>query len=209
MLETKKKILLIPYFWDRNLYKELIKDAVKVNDIFLSQYIEFKNYSIITGFMGYPHILTILGMINNLKEKDFFFLGTAGAVDDTINSPISLNITDIYSSSVLKLFSKQNKFHLKKINEVKINYGKCVSVDIPSRETKQWLQHQRNLKIDVVEMELFPIRAFIQKPFTAMLIVTDKVRENKKIRLMNIKLIKKEFSKSFQLIKTEISSKSI
>jgi len=208
MLETKKNILLVPYFWDRNLYKELIKDALKVNNIFLSQYIEFENYSIITGFMGYPHILTILGMINNVKEKDFFFLGTAGAVDDTINSPISLNITEIYSSSVLKLFSKQKKFYLKKIDESKINYGKCVSVDIPSRETKQWLQHQQNLKIDVVEMELFPIRVFIQKTFTAILIVTDKVRGNKEIKLMNIKLIKKEFLKSFQLIQSEILDKN-
>ncbi len=199
MLKTKKKILLIPYFWDQDLYKQLKKESLKTHKIYFSEHLIFDNYSIITGFLGYPQILSLLNIID-INEKEFFFLGTAGSLNKSIIEPVSINITDIYSSSIYKLFSKAKILPLNIINNNQIKKGTCVSVDIPMRETKNWLKTQRKQNIDAVEMEIFPIRVFIKKPLTAIIIITDKVSGNKNIKLMNKKLIKNEFFNSFNMI---------
>jgi len=200
MFKTKTKLLLIPYFWDRELDKKIKEKASKTHKVYLSEHLIFNNFSIITGFIGYPQILILLSSIENIMDKEIFFIGTAGTLNDSIRIPISVNITEIYSSSIYKFFSKKNKFPLKTIPDHSIKKGSCVSVDIPVRETKRWVKKHKEISIDFVEMELFPIRVFIQKPFTAIVIVTDIVKGDKIIRLMDIKLIKKEFSKSFNLI---------
>lgn len=204
MFETKNKLLLVPYFWDQGLYRNIKKESIKADKIYLSEHLVYDDFSIISGFIGYPHILTLLNSIYNIHEKEVFFLGTAGTINNSINAPVSLNIIEIYSSSIYKLFSKKKMFPLKPIGENSIRNGKCVSVDIPSRETKTWIKTQREKKIDVVEMELFPLRVFMQKSFTAIVIVTDIVKGDQKINLMNKKFIKREFSNSFHLLKNNI-----
>jgi purine-nucleoside phosphorylase len=199
MLETKDKLLLIPYFWDRALLESLELKASRSFNFYLSRYLEFKNYSIITGFMGYPQIILILSEIKDVFNKEIFFLGTAGAVNNKFNKPIAVNITEIYSSSIFKLFARKRKFYLNHIENNDIIKGTCISVDIPKRENKKWIESARKSKIDTVEMELFPIRVFLKKNFTAIVIITDIVTGNTKINLMNTKVIKKEFVKSFDL----------
>jgi len=199
MLQTKNKILLIPYFWDQDLYKQLKKESLKTHKIYLSEHLIFDNYSIITGFLGYPQILTLLNMIN-INKKEFFFLGTAGSLNNSVIEPVSINITDIYSSSIYKLFSKTKMLPLNIISNKQIKKGTCVSVDIPMRENKNWLETQKKQHIDAVEMEIFPIRVFIKKPLTAIIIITDIVTGDKNIKLMNKKLIKNEFLNSFNMI---------
>ncbi len=204
MFETKEKLLLIPYFWDQNLLNKIRKESLSVHKVYLSEHIMLNEFSIITGFIGYPQILTLLNSIKNIFEKEIFFLGTAGAIMDSIKVPFSLNITEVYSSSILKHFSKEKMFPLRQIHGNPIRNGKCVSIDIPSRETMIWLKQQKEKKIDAVEMELFPIRVFLQKSFTAVVIITDLVKGDLKIKLMNKKLIKKEFIESFHILEKNI-----
>jgi len=200
MFETKEKVLFIPYFWDRKLYEKVKKWSVRFSKIFLSDHLQYNNYSIITGFMGYPQILYILKNIKNILNKEIFFLGTAGAVNEDFTAPISLNITEVFPDSIFKHFSNESKFSLKTIKQSTIREGTCISVDIPERETKEWVKTVRRKKIDSVEMEIYPIRVFIKKPFTAIVIITDTVNGDLKIDLMNLSLIKKEFVKSFELL---------
>ncbi len=202
MYRTKKHLLLVPYFWDRTLYHRLQSESIKTQAFYLSQHLEMPQYSIVTGFIGYPQLLTLLGSIEGIKAKEIYFVGTAGAVNEKIGAPISLNITEVFSSSIYRLFSRQHSFSLKTMPRGNFKTAKSVCVDLPDRETRSWLKQQREYNIDAVEMELFPLRIFLKKEFTALLVITDIVKGDGKINLMDRKRIKTEFSRTLQQVIT-------
>jgi hypothetical protein len=168
-------LVLIPYFTQASLFDKLKKQVVRKQEFLHSSLLWFENMAIISGFIGYPHLLTLLPLIEDLADKEIYFLGSAGAIDRRLEEPAALQVNEIHASSIFKRFSDKNSFPLKVFPERAFPSVRGVSVDIIQRETPSWLAAQRLKKIAIVEMELFPLRWFLQKPFHALVVLSDRV----------------------------------
>lgn len=85
--DIPEKLLLIPYFSDKKYFSHIKENAAKSFSLFHSTVLIFESYSIITDFIGYSQLLTILEFINNVRNKKVYFLGTAGSLNPQFNSP--------------------------------------------------------------------------------------------------------------------------
>ncbi len=201
-IELPKHLVLIPQFWDKDYYEKLKKEALGCLNLIHSDLLIFPDYTVIVGFLGYPHILTLLEFIENVREKEIYFLGTAGSLNEAIDRPIPLAVTEIYSTAILDHFSEEKSFPLKSMN---MNPGnpreaRGVTVDIIQRETPAWLREQVKRKIDFVEMELFPLRVYLDKPFYAIVVTTDLLKESGIEVFPDKKLLAREFVGSYESI---------
>lgn len=195
-----QNLVLIPQFLDTDYYNQLKKKALRTIKFLGTEALLFSNYTVIVGFLGYPNILTILEFIKGVKEKEVFFLGTAGSMNEEINGPISLNVEAIYSTSILDYFSDCKSFQLKTFNSGNLRKAKGVTVDIIQRETSSWLREQVKRKMDFVEMEIFPLRVYLEKAFHAIVVTTDILKESGIEIFTEKKQLKEEFVKSFKFI---------
>lgn len=199
-MELPPNLLLIPQFWDTGYYEELKKKALGNFKLLTSEILLFENYTVVVGFLGYPNILTLLEFIRGVKEKEVFFLGTAGSLNPDIREPIALDVEAIYSTAILDHFSSWKLFPLKPFGGGNLRRAKGVTVDIIQRETDTWLKEQVRRGMDFVEMEIFPLRAYLEKPFTAIVVTTDLLTETGIRVFPDKKRLKEEFVKSYELI---------
>jgi hypothetical protein len=86
-MDIPQNLILIPFFWDTAYYRQLKKKAHGTFDLFGGEIVLFDNYTLLVGFLGYPHLLTHLEFIKDVKEKEVFFLGTAGSMNEEIAEP--------------------------------------------------------------------------------------------------------------------------
>jgi hypothetical protein len=200
-------IVLIPDFRDKKYYKNLKNKVLNRISLIGNDVLIFKNFALITGFLGYPNLLLTLEFIKNIKQKDIFFLGTGGILKKGFKVPCSLNVVKIYSSSIFKLFSKKRCLNLNDFESGNLKKVKGVSIDLIQRETKKWLREQLIEGIEVVDMELFPLRVYLKKPFYAIIILTDIIKPEGIKSFFNNDLIKNEFVKSYELITRYIDEK--
>lgn len=199
-IDLPPNLVLIPQFWDTDYFTQLKKKAAGTFELLKSDVLLFDNYTVIVGFLGYPNILTILEFIAGVKEKEVYFLGTAGSMNEEINEPISLNVETIYSTAILNYFSTQKLFPLKIFDSDNLRKAKGVTVDIIQRETPSWLKEQKQLGMDFVEMEIFPLAAYLEKPFHAIVVTSDILRERGVEVFQDKKRLKEELVKSYELI---------
>ncbi len=199
-MELPPNLLLIPQFWDTSYFDQLKKKARGSFKLITSEILLFDNCSVIVGFLGYPNILTLLEFIQGVKEKEIFFLGTAGSLNPDIGGPVALNVEAIYSTAILDYFSSWKLFPLKPFEPGNLRRAKGVTVDIIQRETDTWLKDQVHRGMDFVEMEIFPLRAYLEKPFTAIVVTTDLLTETGIRVFPDKKRLKKEFVNAYQLI---------
>jgi hypothetical protein len=198
-------LVLVPYFSQGPLFATLQKRSLRQQEFLHSSLLWFENMAVISGFIGYPHLLTLLQMIAGLADKEIYFLGSAGAIDHRFKEPKALQVSRIYSSSVLKRFSKKSSLPLKVFPAAPFPVVAGVSVDIIQRETPAWLAAQRLKKVDFVEMELFPLRWFLQKTFHALVVLSDRV-EPCGIRPFSEKQkFHSEFARAFDFIVKQIN----
>lgn len=195
-----ERVILIPYFWDQAYYKSLREKALKRLHVAHTEIVVFENVALVVGFLGYSNILTVLEFIADIRKKEIFFLGTAGSLTDTITRPQAYNVTRIFSSSIFKRFSRRNSLGLQSLNNKNFPAVKGVSVDLIQRETASWLKKQTSLGIDIVEMEIFPLRTYLKKYFTALVVTTDRVLPGKVDVFPDKKKVKQEFIRSFEFI---------
>jgi hypothetical protein len=206
-LELPKHLVLIPQFWDKPYYERLKKEALGCLHLITSDLLIFPGYTAIVGFLGYPNILTLLEFIKDVREKEIFFLGTAGSLNESINSPMPLNVTEICSTEILDYFSEEKSYPLKSLDSANFKKARGVTVDIIQRETPSWLREQVKRGIDFVEMELFPLRVFLKKPFYAVVVTTDLLKETGIEVFPDKQLLQKEFVKSYEwIVKTICAS---
>jgi hypothetical protein len=198
-------LVLIPQFWDTDYFIQLKKKAAGTFELLKSDVLLFDNYTVIVGFLGYPNILTILEFIEGVKEKDVYFLGTAGSMNEDINEPMPLNVETIYSTAILNYFSPQKSFSLKIFTSDNLRKAKGVTVDIIQRETPSWLKEQKQLGMDFVEMEIFPLAAYLEKPFHAIVVASDILRETGVKVFQDKKRLKEEFVKSYEFIVKKVN----
>ncbi|MGD2089267.1 MAG: hypothetical protein PVH61_24025 [Candidatus Aminicenantes bacterium] len=201
-------LVMIPQFWDKDYYETLKKNALGCLNLLHSDLLLFENYTVIVGFLGYPHILTLLEFVKDIREKEVAFLGTAGSLNETINHPMPLQVEEIFSTEILEHFSPEKSLPLKPVNPGNLRKAKGVTVDIIQRETPSWLQKQVSRGIDFVEMELFPLRVYLEKPFRAIVVTTDLLKESGIEVFPDKKRLQEEFVQAYELIvKTMVSEK--
>ncbi len=207
-IELPEHLLLIPQFWDKSYYKKLKEKSDGCVDFFHSKLLLFEKYSILTGFLGYPHILTLLEFIRDVRGKEIFFLGTAGSLNPAIDSPIALSVVEINSTEILDHFGPQLSYSLTPFDppEMAVRPVTGVTVDILQRETAPWLKEQVKKGIDIVEMEIFPLRVYLEKSFTAVVVSSDRLTENGIMVFKDKKRLEKEFVKTFEAIINSIHS---
>ena len=102
----------------------------------------------------------------------------------------------------------EKSFPLKPVNQGNLRKAKGVTVDIIQRETPSWLRTQVNRGIDFVEMELFPLRVYMQKPFQAIVVTTDFLKESGIEVFPDKKRLQEEFVQSYEfIVKTILTEK--
>ena len=193
-------LLLIPQFWYNGYYERLKKMSTGNFKLLNADILLFENYTVIVGFLGYPNILTLLEFFDGVKEKEVYFLGTAGSLNETICSPLPLQVETIHSTALLDHFSPSKSFSLKPFQSGNFRKAAGVTVDIIQRETDTWLREQKQRGMDFVEMEIFPLRVYLGKPFTAIVITSDILRENGIEVFQDKKRLKEEFVGAYELI---------
>lgn len=197
---TPPSLVLVPYFPQDSLFAALQKQALRQQNFLHSSLLWFENMTVICGFIGYPHLLTLLQMIAGLADKEIYFLGSAGAIARRFKEPAALQVSKIYSSSILKRFSRKSSFPLKVFPDGSFPSVPGVSVDIIQRETPSWLAEQRLGKIAIVEMELFTLRWFLQKSFHALVVLSDQVEPSGIRPFAEKQKFQREFERAFNYI---------
>ena len=205
--EIPEKIILIPHFPDRKYFSVLKNNVLKTFSIFNSTILVNESYSIITDFIGYTHMLTILEFINNVRKKEVFFLGTAGSLNPAFNSPKAVVINKIDPSAIFNHFCNKKSFELFKTGVEKFKSVNGVSVDIVQRETLDWLNEQRSKRTDIVEMEIYPLRDYLKKDFYAFVVLTDLITEKGVNVFKDRKKVGSEFKRAFEQILELIDEK--
>ena len=138
--------------------------------------------------------------VADLADKEVFFLGSAGALKPRFREPAALQVGEIISSSIFKRFSRAASLPLKKFADRSFPVVRGVSVDVLQRETPAWLAGQRSLKTDVVEMELFPLRCFLGRPFHALVVLSDRMEEKGISPFRDKEKFNSEFNRAFNAI---------
>jgi hypothetical protein len=203
--ETPRSLVLVPYFSQNSLFAALQKKALRRQDFMHSSLLWFENMAVISGFIGYPHLLTLLQMIADLADKEIYFLGSAGALNSRWQEPTVLQVNAIRSSSIFNRFSKTNSLPLKGFAGDVFPGATGVSVDIIQRETSSWLAEQRRKKTDFVEMELFPLRWFLRRPFHALVVLSDRVEASGIRPFAEKQKFQSEFARSFNYVINQIN----
>jgi hypothetical protein len=203
--QTPGSLVLVPYFAEKPLFASLKKRALKQQEFLHSSLLWFKNMALISGFLGYPHLLTLLELVEDLPGKGIYFLGSAGALNPRWREPTILQVQAIHSSSVFNRFSKKNGLALEAFPTSPFPCANGVSVDIIQRETPSWLAAQRTKKIDFVEMELFPLRWFLRKPFHALVVLSDRVEPTGIRPFADKRKFQSEFTAAFDYIVSHIN----
>lgn len=193
-------LILVPQFWAKDYFIELQNHANTSIDLIQSQWLLFENYTLITGFLGYPHILTILEFIKDIRQKEIYFLGTAGSLDERFNQPLPLWCQEIHSTQILDHFAPHTSYSMKTPENTPIPKVKGVTTDIIQRETDQWLREQIHKGISFVEMEIFPLRVYLEKPFHALVVTSDLLRESGIDVFKDKKALQRQFVNSYRLI---------
>jgi hypothetical protein len=205
-LELPRHLVLVPQFWDKAYYEKLKKDAMGCLDFMSSDLLLFQDYTVVVGFLGYPHILTLLEFIDDVRGKEIYFLGTAGSLNERIDRPIPLNTVEICSTAILDHFAGETSYSLKTFERGNLQTARGVTVDIIQRETPEWLKEQVKRGIDFVEMELFPLRVYLEKPFYAIVVTSDLLKETGIEVFKDRETLQKEFVNSYQLIVSTIAN---
>jgi hypothetical protein len=169
------RLLLVPFFVDRSAFSGLREKARRRSGLLHADLLEFDDFSVITNFMGYPFLLTMLEHVEGIGEKEIFFLGTAGAIGTGVMKPQTFHVGSVTGSGSLGRFTRKRELELKRFPLSGLKSVCAVSVDIPQRESRSWVRGEIGKKTAVVEMELFPLRVFLGKPFVALVVTTDRV----------------------------------
>jgi hypothetical protein len=197
-------LVLVPYFSKPALFAELQSRALRRHSFLHSTLLQFPDHMVISGFLGYPHLFTLLALVAGLEEKEVYFLGSAGALAPRFREPAALQVTEVVPSAVFTRFSRR-ALALKRFAAPAFPAVRAVSVDIIQRETPAWLAAQRARRAEVVEMELFPLRWFLGRPFRALVVLSDRV-EATGIRPFGDKdRFNQEFQRAFQAITRTIA----
>jgi len=176
-IKTSKNLILIPFLSDKKILKLIEDQAIGKRRILSSVLFSYADYDVLYGFLGYSNLLTVIEFIKNVRDKNIFFLGTAGSLNKAINYPELLNVYETYPGGIFNHFTDKKSLFLKKAGEVSLSDVKGISVDIIQRENLTWYESVKNCNLDVVDMEIFPLRWYFGVEFTAFVVTSDMVSD--------------------------------
>jgi hypothetical protein len=197
-------LVLVPNFSEAALFAELRGRAARRHSFLHSSLLVFEDHAVISGFLGYPHLFTLLALVGGLEEKEVFFLGSAGALAPRFRAPAAVQVKEVMPSSIFKRFSRST-LPLKTFADRSFPTVRGVSVDVIQRETPAWLSAQRERRADIVEMELFPLRWFLGRPFHALAVLSDRVEATGIRPFAAREKFAGEFHRAFQAITRHIT----
>ena len=176
-IPVKDHLILVPYFYDHSMLAELRRCAISHRRRFGGEWLQTEEFTLITGFLGYPALFTHLAYVAEFFPQRISLLGTAGSLNPELSTTRLLQVTRIMGSGLLRRFSRSPVLNMGGPLLTGISPVTGVSVDMLQRETPAWLQRQRSRGADIVEMELFPLRARLKRDITAVVVLTDSVTE--------------------------------
>lgn len=197
-------LVLVPYFPPGPLIAGLQKRCLRRRDFLHSSLLWLENMAVLSGFMGYPHLLTLLALVADLADKEVYFLGSAGALAPRFREPAAVQVGEIRPGPVFTRFSRSAALQLKTFAGAPFPVVSGVSVDIIQRENPAWLARQRALRTGIVEMEIFPLRWFLGRPFQALAVLSDRVRPAGIQPFAEKEKFKSEFERAFRHIARHI-----
>jgi hypothetical protein len=173
--KTSDNIILIANFPHSAYIKKIEHEADVKRRILGSRLFSFPKFDILYGFIGYPNLLTLIEFISDIKKKNIFFLGTAGCLNIEYERSAILNVKEISAGGIFEYFGKGSTFSMNGLNDRRVPDVKGVSVDLIQREDTEWFSHITKTDVDIVEMEIYPLRWYIGNNFTAVVVTTDMV----------------------------------
>lgn len=194
-IEVRRRLLLIPSCHHRSVWVEVSRRSDSRHSFLGAELFHFDGFTVLTGFMGYPHLLTLLAGLDGWKEKTLFFLGTAGVLDDGDLPDIVCASSVAISPELVFGFSGEE---LSMATAEGLMPKRVVTVDLPHRESSDWLRRVREEGLERVEMELYPLRYLYGRPFRALLVGSDRV--GKGFAPLRRKLLEERFAEAFEMI---------
>lgn len=201
--EISQNLLLLPFMPDRKYLKMIEENSISRKHILGSVLYSYKDYDVLYGFLGYSNLLTLLEFISGIREKNIFFIGTAGSLNYLLDKPEILNVERVYPGSIFTYFSDDKYLDLDSSGMSGVKIGSGISIDLIQREDHQWFSEMKKRDLDFVEMELYPLRWYLGKNFHALVVLSDQITESG-IRTFNKNKIKEEFIRGFEMIKLEM-----
>lgn len=192
---SAETLLLIPYCHHRLQWSQLTARSRSRQSIMGSELIHFDRLSILTGFMGYPQMLTLLAGIESWREKRLCFLGTSGVLGDQ-PLPDLVTVSSVSITPELRPLFPDFTLDMLPLNDLPAEA--LVTVDLPHRETPQWLEATIRTGIKRVEMELYFLRLFYGRPFWALLVGTDRQCPGEPAERAEYSKIRETFNEGFQ-----------
>lgn len=199
------RLLLVPFFADPSSFVQMQKNALHRSKLLGADLLEFKDFALIGNFLGYPFLLTLLEHVEGIRTKELFFLGTAGVIGTGIRKPQTLGVASVAGSGPLRTFGSGGSLEMSRLPVRSLKKVGVVSVDIPQRETRRWVQEAIGRKKAAVEMELFPLRVFLGKPFVALVVATDIVSADGIRPFADRKAVRAEFRRALELLMDRIT----
>ena len=201
--EISQNLLLLPFMPDRKYLKMIEENSIRRKHILGSILYSYKDYDVLYGFLGYSNLLTLLEFISGIREKNIFFIGTAGSLNQLLDKPEILNVERVFPGSIFTYFSDDKYLDLDSSGMSGVKKGSGISIDLIQREDPQWFSEMKKRGLDFVEMELYPLRWYLEKNFHALVVLSDQITESG-IRTFNKNKIKEEFIRGFEMIKLEM-----
>jgi len=195
---SRRTVLYIPVdSLSGTIKKEISKTAVKKKawlgaDLFL-----LEDKVIVFGAIGAPAAVISLESLIVSGAENIIILGFCGALNSKLKLLDAVSIKKAFSEEGTSrhYFSGRTEFSPSRVLTDKIEgvlqskglssqNGSIVSTDAPFRETRAWLESNRNRGVDCVDMEtsaVFALAEFYGIQAAALLIVSDKLYKSKHI----------------------------
>jgi len=195
---SRRTVLYIPVdSLSGTIKKEISKTAVKKKawlgaDLFL-----LEDKVIVFGAIGAPAAVISLESLIVSGAENIIILGFCGALNSKLKLLDAVSIKKAFSEEGTSrhYFSGRTEFSPSRVLTDKIEgvlqskglssqNGSIVSTDAPFRETRAWLESNRNRGVDCVDMEtsaVFALAEFYGIQSAALLIVSDKLYKSKHI----------------------------
>jgi len=193
-LPARDRLLLIPFCHHQRHWADTCDKAQSIRSFLGAEIVHFEQCTVLTGFMGYPHMLTLLSGIQDWRNKQLFFLGTAGSLKNEALPDVVTAASVIMTSQLCPAFNAEA---LDMIPITRYPSRSVITVDIPHRETLEWQNSTIKLGFDRVEMELYPLRQFYGRPFQALLVGSDHVGESVNAAKISYAALVKKFTEAF------------
>jgi len=174
-VDLPPRLLLVPRWLDRAVGARVQHEAIRSQGLFGATLHTFPRHAVLSGFFGYPHLLTLLEVIAGVQDKEIVLLGSAGAIDPRLAVPRAVEVSFCAGYGPLARFHQVPLRPLTAASGMDGEPITAVTVDLLQRETPTFLRHAARKGWQVVEMELFPLLAYLTRPPAATLVLTDRL----------------------------------